>query len=434
MHTALPHVTKLRALVLSLFGRQQGQAMIMTVGFLFVGTALVTGALLLASSTSISSRLSFGNLLSQYAAIGGSEHIIYRLMYEEGYAENLTSGVPSQYTITISGRQVTVTVLKLANPPPPPDIPPVEKGREFHVSKGVTPTSADPYVPTTYTYTITITNRDSEPHELKSIRDRLPSEFSYVSGSSSGITSQEPILDGGALKWNLGPGFVNFQPLESRAQTFQAQASVSQGNYGNEAWVEPGTFKTSTDLTARVTVGSPPNQLWEGAHATIEKTVAPAYVAAETQVTLNYTITLTNTGTEALTLLQVKDLLPPGTLRYVAGTTSGLTTVNPSTTIRSTPYGDRQELYWSLNISFQPGETKSLSFQACGILAAGDYYNEAWGDFNKIGVELYTWPTAVVEAMGVFDTWSDDGSTTVTSRVWLGNDTIIRTSWAVTSQ
>ncbi|MBI4294578.1 MAG: DUF11 domain-containing protein [Chloroflexi bacterium] len=415
---------------------QRGQALIMAVGFLFAGTALATGALSLASSTSISSRLATEAVKSQYAVMGGSEHALYRLRYEVGYADSLLAGEPGEYTTSISDRQVSVTVVKVSEPaaeltlPPPP----AERGREFRVTKDVSPTSADPNVPTIYTYTITIANIDSQPHTLKSIWDRLPEGFTYVSGSSSGITSQNPTLQNGDLQWDLGPTFVDFQAQESKAQTFQAEASVGTGHYGNEAWIEPGDDKTSTGLTARITVGSPDTELWEGAHATINKTVAPAVAPAETEVTLTYTITLQSTGTDVLTLTKVKDLLPPGGLTYVPGTTSGLTTANPGTTIKSTPQGDRQQLEWYPDVSFQPGESKGLSFQVSAVLVAADYYNEAWASFAEIDVDQYTWPTARIKVMGVVEVTADDGRSVVFSRLWIGPDVAISASWQMTTR
>lgn len=424
MHTILGSIANLRTVTKALLRKQRGQAMIMAVGFLFAGTALVTGALTLASATSRSSHISIDNLMSQYSAISGSEYLAYLLLYDPEYAQN-----PTPTTITVNGEDITLNVTVPSYPPPPPGIPPVENGREFRVTKEVTPTSAEPGVLTAYTYTIHVTNMDIVSHSLTSIRDNLPSGFSYVSGSSSGIANVNPVVNGQGLKWDLNPNVV-FQPQESRTQTFQTTATLAEGNYGNEAWVEPGGGKTSTDLTARITVGSPPSDLWQGAHATIQKTVTPSVVAAGVS-TLTYTITLTNTGSVDLTLSQVKDLLAPGLLRYVPGTTTGLTTAEPFATVQSTPYGDRQSLLWSVSVDFAPGQTRTLSFQASGDLAPGEYWNEAWADFNKIGTELYTWPTAVVEAMAVADTVSDDGSTVVSSRVWFGNSRLIRSSWHV---
>lgn len=410
---------------------QQGQALIMTIGFLCVGTALVAAALALASTASIASRLATQNLKSQYAAMAGSEHAIYRLVHDPGYADSLPKGIPTEYTITVGGEAVLVTVLKHANPPPPPEIPPTIHGYEFHATKTVEPSTADPYIPTTYTYTITITNMDNETETLKSIWDRLPSGFTYVSGSSIGISSQDPALVSGVLKWDLGPHFVDFQAGESKTQTFQAQASVGTGNYGNEAWVEPGGGKTSSGMTAKVTVGSPPSTLWEGAHATIEKTVDPTIVPAETPVTVNYTIIFTSTGNQVLTLTAVKDFLPVGGLLYVPGTTTGLTTQDPSTTMKPTPEGDRQQLEWRPNITIQPGEQKSLSYQASGTLIPGDYYSEVWATFQQIPDDLYTWPTARFTAMGVFDTTAWDGKNTVSSQVWIDQGKAWVATWEV---
>jgi len=79
----------------------------------------------------------------------------------------------------------------------------MERAIYFMPAGGLTPN-------TTYTYTVTITNTDSEPNYLKSIWDTLPDGFTYVAGSSSGITGSDPQVTGGGLRWNLGPDFVYF--------------------------------------------------------------------------------------------------------------------------------------------------------------------------------------------------------------------------------
>jgi hypothetical protein len=69
--------------------------MVMVLAMMALSTPLVTGALGLASTLAIDSRVKSQRVMSQYATMGGVEHAIYRLTYEEGYAESLPLGVPS---------------------------------------------------------------------------------------------------------------------------------------------------------------------------------------------------------------------------------------------------------------------------------------------------------------------------------------------------
>lgn len=413
--------------------REEGLALIAVLAFMALAIPLITGGLALASTLSIDSRVKTRIARDLYSLLGATQHSIYRIVYEDGYADGLTAGVEDSYDIALNGETVTVTVLKLSDPPGNSPPASADSSRKLQALKTVDPVSAAPYSLTTFTYTITVENRDDQSENLNKVRDGLPPGFSYVSGSTSGVTLADPSISikesepGGPtyeeLTWNLAPLSITLQPEESAVLVFQADASVAEGNYCNIAWAEPGGEKTSSGATALVAVGQPPNGLCPGQAVAVTKTVEPAVVSADASADFIYTISIENTGASAVTMKRVRDLLPEGFL-YAVGSTGGTVTADdPSTTMQQ----GQQRLTWDFNPGhgIAPGVTETITFTASGQVAAGDYWNEVWVTLDEFSHSVYTWPTSIVRAMGVLQTTATSGDGTASSEVWVGTDSYI---------
>ncbi len=418
--------------------RQQGIGLLLALAFMAVALPLVTGALALASSLSIDSGVKERILKRQYSLLGASQHSFYRLAYEVGYVEGLLTGMADTYTIELNGETITVNVTKVTDGAGAPPNPKSDNARRLQAYKAVIPTAASPGVLTTFAYTITVRNQDDEAEQVTKIHDALPPGFTYVAGSTSGVTTNNPAIsthDDGfgvykELVWNLAPLHITLQPGEQVMLTFQAQATPVQGNYCNKAWAEPGGELTSTGLTARITVGLPASTLCPGEVATVQKAVQPSIAAGGVQTTFTYTVTLNNIGTQGLSLSKLRDSLPPGFL-YVAGSTSGnLTTANPNTTMQQ----GRQRLDWNFSPEYTlgAGQARTLSFQARAQVAAGYYWNEVWATFDELDYSVYTWPTAMVRVMGVAKTSVTDGEYTADSEVWVEAGDYAVAYWSIT--
>ena len=412
--------------------------MVMVLAFMALSIPLITATLGLASTLSIDSRVKTNIAKGQYSVIGGDQHAIYRILYEQNYVDSIQEDVPDIYTVTLNGEQVEITVLKLSDPltnPPPPDS---DNSRRLQASKSGTPSIASADTPTTFT--ITVENRDAQPENLRKIHDGLPPGFSYGTGSTSGVTSAEPSIvvfesePGGPtyqqLTWNLATLSITLQPGESRTLIFNAQASVAEGSYCNEAWAEPGGEKTGTGPTAAILVDSPATALCPGQAMNITKVVEPSTSSGNTMTTYTYTITVENTGLADLELEKIRDLLPVEFL-YTANSAAGdITTAEPATTM----FKGRQRLDWDFSTpkTIAPGQTRILTFDAQAAVEPGDYWNEIWLTFSQFAYPAYSWPTAVVEAMGVFETTTTDGQQTTRSEVWVGADSYFINQWGLT--
>ena len=101
-------------------------------------------------------------------------------------------------------------------------------------------------------YTITINDSGNAPVTLNTISDTLPPGFSYVTGSSSVLTTADPAVMGQELTWN-GP--FSLPANGSGVLTFSATASATPGDYLNNAGATAGNIPvTPTGPTAKVTV------------------------------------------------------------------------------------------------------------------------------------------------------------------------------------
>ena len=102
-------------------------------------------------------------------------------------------------------------------------------------------------------YTITIENGNPDPVTLNSITDTLPAGFSYVSGSTTGVTTNDPAISAQLLTWS-GPFVV---PANSSVSLhFAVTVASTAGDYFNEAGGEAdgGYTVNGTGPTAPITV------------------------------------------------------------------------------------------------------------------------------------------------------------------------------------
>jgi len=210
----------------------------------------------------------------------------------------------------------------------------------------------------TVTYTLTFTNSSNSDETITQITDTLPSGFTYVTGSYGGTlgVAANPTGTTGTITWN---GSWSLPKNASRTLTFNATASSTPGTYNNNAgWTLTGKTTNPTGNAAPVTVFD----------LTIAKTVDKAEVVDGD--TVRYTMTLTNIGGPAITVNQVADTLPSG-FTYVTGTTTGLTTNNPTGTTGTITWSTGGP--WTLPAS----GTLTLSFDATASSTDGTYTNSA---------------------------------------------------------
>ena len=81
-------------------------------------------------------------------------------------------------------------------------------------------------------YTITISNPNENQVQLTAISDDLPAGFSYVTNSTTGVTTANPAINGQTLTWN---GAFNVPAAGTVSLHFNVNVSASPGVYTNTA-------------------------------------------------------------------------------------------------------------------------------------------------------------------------------------------------------
>ncbi len=202
--------------------------------------------------------------VERYSADAGIEDAIWRLkVNKDGFTDSVTPDNPSaSYSITVNGIEVFITV-EIPQPPDPEPPPPIQSGHHLHVGKSTNKSWLEPKTSNTTTYTIEVTNYGTSTLHLGEISDTLPRPFLYVSGSSSGMTTNDPTItwvnNRQLLTWSFsGADKPTLISGETKTQTFQASVTPGSGIYYNEASATDDPNRagtTSSGPAAPVAVG-----------------------------------------------------------------------------------------------------------------------------------------------------------------------------------
>ncbi|MCH7712105.1 MAG: hypothetical protein IIC99_00645 [Chloroflexi bacterium] len=436
--------------------------MLAVIGFMALSVPLVTSALGLATTASIDSRSKKQIMRRQYCALGVGEYVNYLLNSTARWSQWWVDHPGGQETLDFCGETVTLSISLPPQPPidslsaspsSPGEVPPISayNNRKLQTVKSIDP--LDLADPTTRIYNITATNRSSSGVNLNQIHDQLPLGFTYL-GPTTGVTIADPSPSGRVLTWNLSSlGLPDLDSGESASLSFKVSIAggLPEGNYCNDAWVEPGGAQTTSGKTAKAVIGSPGGDICrdEPAAAELSKKVTSAtdfYVASLTpplstySVVIGYTIDIENIGTAPLTVTRIRDLLPLG-FCFVTGSAvlDGNPLADPVVNIpnNNTPCPDtedRQRLTWDLSNQIASGASRVLVFRALATVKAGDYWSDLLVTFDENPDDVYTWPTALVTLRDAFKVEAQIGDTNKvigTFQVWVGTDTGIINRWTV---
>jgi uncharacterized repeat protein (TIGR01451 family) len=233
-------------------------------------------------------------------------------------------------------------------------------------------------------YTITITNPNSSVVTLTSITDTLATGFTYVAGSTTGVTTADPTISSGTATWS---GSFSVPAGGSVTLHFNVTApSTAGGPFTDDAsGTASGGGVTPTGPTAPVTVTgtTPPSPL------TTAKTADSSTVAAGGQD--GYTITISNPNSAAVTLTSITDTLASG-FTYVPGSTSGVTTADPSVSGGTAT--------WSGSFSVPAKSSVTLHFNVTAPSTAGGPFTDDAGGTATGDTVTPSGPTAPVTVTG----------------------------------
>lgn len=161
---------------------------------------------------------------------------------------------------------------------------------------------------------------------------------------------------------------------------------------------------------------TPPPGGSQSDHAEVAYTIVPSNLLPGQTTVATVTITMENIGDNKIKFTQILDLLPPG-FTYIAGSSSGHTTANPTTQMIS----GQQKLTWNFGVpgdSLNSGETIQQVFRVSATPPEGVYYNSAWIVFDTGGAgTVYAGEgTTVVAQYRKFDVTSKIGKKTLKIR------------------
>ncbi|MCK9483087.1 MAG: hypothetical protein M0R34_01825 [Candidatus Marinimicrobia bacterium] len=195
-------------------------------------------------------------------------------------------------------------------------------------------------------YSIQIQNTGNITGSLTNIVDNLPSSFSYVTGSATGLTTANPAINGSQLTW-LGTWSV---PVAGSVTLYFNAIAGGGGNHYNNVTIGGDNFAVmSTGPTALIAVTGPTLTLSK----TVDKT------SAAPGDTITYTVHYSNTGDGDATYVFILESIPTNT-EYVTDSAVGA-----GTTITYSHNG---------GISYdtsQAAPVTSLSFQCATTLTPG---------------------------------------------------------------
>ncbi|MBL7119268.1 MAG: hypothetical protein ISS53_01135 [Dehalococcoidia bacterium] len=241
---------------------QRGYILLLTLLILTVGTLVIVPFLRHAQAGLNAARISDKRNAERYAADAGIEDAIWRVQVnKDGFTDSVTPDNSSiSYSITVNGIEVFITV-ELPQVPEPEPLPQRRTGQHLNLRKLANKNWIQPSVVNTLVYTIELYNYGTNAMHIDEMGDIIPMSFTYVPGSSSGITTDDPTItwdnNRQVLTWYFTGDKPKLASGETRVQTFEASVTPPPGIYYDEAWAvyDPASVgKVATGPTAPVAV------------------------------------------------------------------------------------------------------------------------------------------------------------------------------------
>lgn len=196
-------------------------------------------------------------------------------------------------------------------------------------------------------YTIAIANPNVRDVTLTSLHDDLPPGFSYISGSTSGLTDADPAIAGQRITW-AGPLVI---PGSTTAILhFEVRVATVPGTYRDTAAGVADGYTVIPDEQAAPATVTP---LQSTTTPILEVSKTADDVAGVAGLLTGYTITFTNPTDQPLQLTSVDERLAPDA-EYRPGSTTGITTDDPQI--------DGPRLRWDVDVTIAPLSAVKLHF------------------------------------------------------------------------
>jgi uncharacterized repeat protein (TIGR01451 family) len=218
---------------------------------------------------------------------------------------NVASTSPQTNTATIGGVDQVDPDLG-NNTASVTEIPSQQEQANLGLGKGVS--NATPNVGDTITFTVTLSNSGPDAATGVQVLDLLPPGLSYVSSIAS-----QGSYDSASGLWTVGTLAVSTpQTLTLVATVVSPESLTNTATIGSVDHYDPDTGDNAASATATPQL----------ADLSVDKSVSNATPNVGDQIT--FTVTVTNSGPDAATNVQVQDLLPSGLSFFAATPSQGM--------------------------------------------------------------------------------------------------------------
>ncbi len=323
---------------------------------LLAGTSLAVPAMQLAAGTLTSSV----GPTAKIDATSAVEHALWRLRYDPSVHGDMTGSPPeTTYVLGFPSGDATVTIEASSDPP-------ADNG--LTASLSVTPSTIPEETATTVTYTLTLTNDDTEAHDITRFEANPSGSFSptYLTGTTTGATTQNPVWQSGEWRWELITPITVTGFGGTTSISWQMSVDEDDGQY----WVR-GTVRVDN-------IGNVDAPLSGSIRATdandlsITTSVTPSEVVAGSSQVYTFTIDVTNNGISDYTPEFIKHWTST-LFDHDSGTTTGMSIADPSR--NHDVINQRWEWTWNISsVTIAHSATASLSFDMTAALLPSTYF------------------------------------------------------------
>ncbi len=472
---------------------QSGQAFILVLILLAIGSLLVVPSLRLTNTELQSSQIIERRTRALYAASAAQEWVLWALT-DPSYVANMDMGVPREEQIDVCGITVDISIVMLAVEgkggvalATDNTIKPTKKVEVEGYPEWSNPEDGSVNVPNDYsgpyTYTIKLDQLSTDTSEgLDCVYDILPKGLNYVPNSSRirvdggewttdiGEPSEDTTGGQTRLRWPYSGFFTSpmrdFGVRQVKEIEFQATDSLSPKNTKFYNWVllKLGETNTLSGPIAPIILGNGAGS--QGGLLEVSKESDTPIILPGVETVVEYTVEITNLSGATQQIQSLTDYLPPGfeycTIDppepepyavYHPDSTlpSGITTSNPDEITILTTEGeeDRYRLYWTFSpaVPINADETLYLTFWARATKeVSGSYYNEVTvepdaqlpGIFTPPDMTVteadynnnYSWTTGAI-MVPAFDSEANADGTIIDTNLALVEGGVSFSSWKI---
>ena len=353
------------------------------------------------------------------SARAAAEHALWRLQYDSTVHDEFTGTPPTTtYELVFPDGTATITIVGIE--------PPLDFG--LAASTVVTPKEVLPNTPTVLTYTMTISNDDTIPHDIVRVDADPQGSYGpqYVTSSTTGLTTDDPSLVGQKWRWTLATP-VTVAPFGGTAQiSWQMIIDEGEGNYWMGGAVRfDGVGDIDAPVSANVIAAIPSDIV-------VSTIVTPGIVESGDFETYTFTITVDNTSVNDYVLTDIKHFTTRD-FDFVTGSSTGPTLLDPNR--NHDVINDRWEWTWGIEPTALDALTQVvLEFQMTATLTPGTFFSESaviTDDENVNGQEVTagSGAAAPILAVRIYEVTVVFNGQTISIEALLNADGVSPVSW-----